>query len=363
MQTHYFQRYHSKENVHTANATLLFARIYNHSPKSFFSFLESELLENESDLNVSFGLQERGPESVPDAVIGQPSFKIIIEAKNRSPFKEKQLEGHLKAFGIEDHRVLITLDTASPSRDVQKMIDRVVSPANQERAQREPPMIHPISHKHLRFRDLIERLAPYIDERDVALAEMFEDYKNYSHESNLIDNSDWIMLSVIPRKTYEVCRTFDLYFDVARNTKTYEGQRYLGLYIDKVLKAVGTVEKLVTVSLNENGTARFEPVDPRETVTTDEIRRIDAAIRSAKVFGDTTIEVQPYVFTLVDKFEDTEVIKNSKGAAFQRWKYSDTWKLIDTFWEKKKPETPLTTLELANFLYGKTWEEFLHGNM
>ena len=41
METHYFQRYHSKENVDTANAMLLLSRLYLNSPKSFFSFLNN----------------------------------------------------------------------------------------------------------------------------------------------------------------------------------------------------------------------------------------------------------------------------------------------------------------------------------
>lgn len=355
MQTHYFQRYHSKENVHTANAMLLFARIYHHDPKLFFGYLESELLDGESGLDVSFNLQQRGPESVPDATIGQPSFKLVIETKYETPFRRQQIEGHLQAFGREKYRVLITLDKSDLPTDARRMINQVVESANDNRASKEAG---PIRHVHLRFRDLIEQLEPYIDERDSAMVEMFDDYKGYCHESNLIDNSDWVMLSVSASNSYEECRTYNLYFDVARKIGTYEGQRYLGLYRRKQLRAVGTVKKIVTVSRNEDGTLSYD-----RSVNSDEENRIVGAVAAARTHGDLTVDKEPYVFTLVDNFERTQVIKESKYAGFQQWKYTDISKLMDSFPQEKRKPSPPGSRELADFLNGKSWEEFRNGDM
>lgn len=36
MRIHYFQRYHEKENVATANTMLLSSRLYQHSSDKFF---------------------------------------------------------------------------------------------------------------------------------------------------------------------------------------------------------------------------------------------------------------------------------------------------------------------------------------
>lgn len=44
MKIHYFQRYHAKENVATANTMLLLSRLYSYSPDKFFKFLNSEYL-------------------------------------------------------------------------------------------------------------------------------------------------------------------------------------------------------------------------------------------------------------------------------------------------------------------------------
>ena len=40
MKIHYFQRYHTKENVSTANTMLLLSRLYQYSPDRFFLFLK-----------------------------------------------------------------------------------------------------------------------------------------------------------------------------------------------------------------------------------------------------------------------------------------------------------------------------------
>ena len=39
MQIHYFQRYHSKENVVTSNTLLMLSRLYSYDAGKFFSML------------------------------------------------------------------------------------------------------------------------------------------------------------------------------------------------------------------------------------------------------------------------------------------------------------------------------------
>ena len=44
MQIHYFQRYHSKENVDTSNTMLMLSRLYNYNADKFFSMINSLIL-------------------------------------------------------------------------------------------------------------------------------------------------------------------------------------------------------------------------------------------------------------------------------------------------------------------------------
>ena len=55
-------------------------------------------------------MQVAGDDSVPDAVISQKSFKIVVETKLYNQFDKRQLVNHLKEFGSEDIKVLLTLD-------------------------------------------------------------------------------------------------------------------------------------------------------------------------------------------------------------------------------------------------------------
>lgn len=67
MKIHYFQRYHEKENVATANTMLLLSRLYSYSSDKFFRFLKSEYFSDSFNPEIIFTLQERSVDSIPDA--------------------------------------------------------------------------------------------------------------------------------------------------------------------------------------------------------------------------------------------------------------------------------------------------------
>ena len=81
MQIHYFQRYYAKENVETANTMLMLSRLYQYNADKFFSMLTNLILGEGESPEITFDLQVIGDQSVPDAVISQKSFKIVVETK------------------------------------------------------------------------------------------------------------------------------------------------------------------------------------------------------------------------------------------------------------------------------------------
>ncbi|OPX92097.1 MAG: hypothetical protein A4E53_00590 [Pelotomaculum sp. PtaB.Bin104] len=95
MKIHFFQRYHSKENVDTANAMLLLSRLYSYSSAKFFTFLGKIFPENTA-VELLFNLQERSKASIPDATITQASFKVVVETKLNGNFSLGQLGHHLQ---------------------------------------------------------------------------------------------------------------------------------------------------------------------------------------------------------------------------------------------------------------------------
>ena len=109
MKIHYFQRYHEKENVATANTMLLLSRLYAYSSDKFFRFLKSEYFSDSFNPEIIFTLQEKSVDSVPDATITQESFKIVVETKMSDWFYEDQLIRHLNSFNDEKYKVMITL--------------------------------------------------------------------------------------------------------------------------------------------------------------------------------------------------------------------------------------------------------------
>ena len=104
MKIHYFQRYHEKENVATANAMLLLSRLYQYSSEKFFYLLKSAFFSDDFEPEIVFNLQEKSRNSIPDATITQQSFKIVVETKMSDWFYSDQLMRHLQAFGCQKSR-------------------------------------------------------------------------------------------------------------------------------------------------------------------------------------------------------------------------------------------------------------------
>ena len=76
----------------------------------FFTIRNSLILGEDESAEISCDLQVVGDERVPDAVISQKSFKIVVETKLYNQFGKQQLLNHLKEFSTEDIKVLLTLD-------------------------------------------------------------------------------------------------------------------------------------------------------------------------------------------------------------------------------------------------------------
>ena len=132
MEIHYFQRYHSKENVDTANTRLMLSRLYNYNADKFFSMLNSLILGQDDTPEITFELQVVGDESVPDAIISQKSFKIVVETKLHNQFYQNQLERHLTQFGTEEIKVLLTLDPKPMKQSLKENFERALKKYNKD---------------------------------------------------------------------------------------------------------------------------------------------------------------------------------------------------------------------------------------
>lgn len=175
MKIHYFQRYHEKENVATANTMLLLSRLYSYSSDKFFRFLKSEFFSDAFEPEIVFNLQEKSVDSIPDATITQESFKIVVETKMSDWFYLDQLLRHLKSFGDEKYKVMITLAPELMNPEKKKEFEEHLKEYNATQT-------HPIMHVNTIFERIVDAIRDVIDDRDYEMQEVLDDYLNYCYK-------------------------------------------------------------------------------------------------------------------------------------------------------------------------------------
>lgn len=80
MKIHYFQRYHTKENVSTANTMLLLSRLYQYSPDRFFLFLKQLCYPDSADSfepEIAFEIQEKTRTASPTPSLVRKASKSL----------------------------------------------------------------------------------------------------------------------------------------------------------------------------------------------------------------------------------------------------------------------------------------------
>ena len=292
MKIHYFQRYHSKENVDTANAMLLLSRLYSFSSKKFFDFLTSLLPEN-VNVEINFALQEKSLNSVLDASIAQPSFKIAIETKLYSNFSIKQIKAHLESFDSEDYKVLLTLDPGKLGNEMQDKINEVITEYNKNNEQN-------VIHRHLTFEELSKSIDLVLNEQDYEMKNVLEDYNEYCYDSNLIVN-DWKIMRVqLCGATLDANKRLNLYYH--ESTRGYSGHQYIGLYKEKAVRAIGKIVAIVDAKLVDENIVitKIKYGECTESMKAS----IKEAIEDAKNYG-YNLETIEHTYFFVDKFYDT----------------------------------------------------------
>ena len=234
---HYFQRYHSKENVHTANAFLLINRLYQYKPQYFYQFLdmltEDEPLEYQFRLNMT--LQERSDSkkgsTIPDAMIVQHGYRLCVEIKIGDCFHADQIKGHLEAFNKLDtkYKLLLSLsnvDECGIAPEIKGLVDefnKVNNLYNEER----------LIYRHLTFEKLIEMMECILSERDYEFVDILNDYKEYCTEQGLIDDRYQLMKAYAVGATIEINKKLNLYYRTATDNVKAD---ILGMYKDKEIR-------------------------------------------------------------------------------------------------------------------------------
>lgn len=249
MKIHYFQRYHEKENVATANTMLLLSRLYSYSSDKFFRFLKSEFFSDSFEPELVFTLQEKSVDSIPDATISQEGFKIVVETKLTDWFYSDQLMRHLKSFGDEKYKVMITLASELMNEDKKADFEKQLQEYNATQT-------HPVIHINTTFEYLANAVQEVIDDRDYEMQEVLDDYLNYCYTDGLIAISDsWKFLRMqLAGTTFDFNIRENIYYDNA--DRGFRAHDYLGLYKNKSVRAIGKVCARIT-AVEKEGIIQF----------------------------------------------------------------------------------------------------------
>jgi hypothetical protein len=321
---------------------LMLSRLYNYNADKFFSMLNTRVLGEDESPEITFELQVAGDDSVPDAVISQKSFKIVVETKLYNQFGKQQLINHLNQFGSEEIKVLLTID---PKPMKKSLYDEFAAELKKYNADNMERLIHPIKHVNLTFEQLVEAMEDIVDDRDAEIIAVLEDFKKYCFDEKLIPDGYKWMRAVVAGTTFRDNIALNLFYDKERVKSSEHG--YIGLYKDKSIRAIGKLKKTIIAEIVDGELKyRTENGDP---ATQDEIDRIKDAIQRASDYGYNLRTVSHRYF-IVDRFIPLDFRKSSKNP-IQKSKFFNLGEMLQY---KTMPDTET----IAKDLDGRTWEEF-----
>lgn len=336
MKIHYFQRYHSKENVATANTMLLLSRLYSYSSDKFFRFLKSEYFSDRFEPEIVFTLQEKSEESVPDATITQEGFKLVVETKMSDWFHSDQLMHHLKAFKEEKNKVLITIAPTLMAKDKKAAFEKQLREYNEKQD-------YPVIHVNTTFELLADAVQSVIDDRDYEMQEVLDDYLNYCYNDGLIivpDSWKWMRVQ-LASTTFDFNTEKNIYYDdIDRGFRAHD---YLGLYKQKSVRAIGKITDIITAVAEDDGNLTYHV----EKGSIDEHKKNDivAAIKDGKNYGYMLNKTR---FFFVEKFYETDFKKITPYAPMGT-RIFDLTKVLDV---TELPDTSVIADKLRNVTWG-----------
>lgn len=336
MKIHYFQRYHEKENVATANTMLLLSRLYSYSSDKFFRFLKSQYFFDSFNPEIIFTLQEKSIDSVPDATITQESFKIVVETKMSDWFYEDQLFRHLNSFSDEKYKVMITL---AP----EHMSDKKKSAFEQKLKEYNKQQTHPVIHINTTFEELANAIGDVLDDRDYEIQDVLDDYLNYCYTDGLIPISDsWkYMRMQLAGATLDFNISEKVYYEKA--DRGFRAHDILGLYKNKSVRAVGKIIARITAVETEQGIKYNAELGE---LTEERKSTIEKAMADGDSHGYDLRTIEHRYF-FVEKFYETDFKKISPRPPMGT-RIFDLTRILGT---DDIPETE----KLAELLRNETW--------
>ena len=226
---HYFQRYSSKENTITNNTLQLLGRIYSYSPLKASRFL-TDLTGEPIEIGIEINQQVRGDKAVPDGLVIQRSFKVLIEAKVDASLNIEQLIGHSKTFS-EEHQKILLLLTREPLEDhkISEIKGRIPG----------------IKFSSITYKKICEVSKTLFEKYEEEMRALVDDYEEYCNDTGLFDQSKQLMRIVPCGDTLEINKKYGIHF--YPSDRGYTKHQFVGIYKDKTVSAIWKIDSIFDV--------------------------------------------------------------------------------------------------------------------
>ncbi len=334
---HYFPRYSQRENVVTNNTLLFLLRLHQYNRLKFEKFMERLCAEQEVQLASSwlqFRQQKTTGKSVVDGFIAQESIKIAVETKLSEGFDAAQLENHLALFGTEQNKLLILLSPSLGEIATQQLA-----------LVRDKAMARNIQVVHTSFEDIVKESRSCLSEHDEEMLALVDDYESFCSDMGLLPRDKYTMFIPPCRLSLAANTQFLLYY--CPMERTVRKAKYLGIYANRSVQAIGQVAKIVACNVNVDDET-MTVVDETQHLTDNEKLRILGACREA-LTRDWDISAG-YRFFLCDELEETDFRKITPGGIMGQ-RYIDLNNILG-----QNIPIPTDVCELAQLLGQHTWE-------
>lgn len=292
---HYFQRYSSKENTVTNNTLQLLARIYDYSPTKAVELLNA-LTGEEIEIGIGIEQQQRIGCSVPDGIVKQESFRIIIESKVGSAPSVNQLVEHANSFLEERQKILLLLTREKISCKKEREIQEKLSNKKQG-----------VMFRNITYEEICEAISDLFENHEHEMVNLVDDYVTYCNEMQLIEQTKYLMRIVPCGTSFDLNKKHGIYFHPS--DRGYTRFRYLGVYKNKLVHILWELDCVVDVALKGENLEKTL-VEGCDTSNYD--NKIRTVIKEAKTKCGYDIKVG-HRFFCGEQVYQTEFKKASKG--------------------------------------------------
>lgn len=327
---YYFQRYSQRENWATNNTLLLLSRLYQFNRIKFQNAIKDILGQGiELNIGIQFSQQSKNKDSVPDGIIEQSSFKIVIETKLADNFTADQLIRHLSSFkNNNETQILLAITKHDTPADVIEEVNAYLKSESSS-----------IKFASTSFVSIANSVRQSLQDHDVEMFEIVEEFISFCEENGLINRRASTLLALTTGMSIDMNLKYEIYYDPAARNHNLPF-KYIGLYNNKNIQAVGEVRKLVECDLVMGQLKIKNDI----SITDDERKRIQGVIEETNYY-DLTKDTK---FFLVDKFHPTTFRKTSHSSMRgKKYFFLDD---IDGY------RQDMDAAQIAILLDGKTWE-------